>query len=229
MDSSVTGASIQVLEDLLQVIRSLALFAFVPVGGMVGWLCFCTRTQGHTPPRRREGGFTLIELLVVIAVIAILAALLFPVFAQAREKGRQAACLSNLKQMGMAVALYAEDHDEKYPLGSLLMVPGPEGRWDHMPTKCCGDIAGLSVAARLLPYTRSTQVFLDPSDPGGDRMTGYWDAKIGRVSYWFTGGLGSGVSWATFPRGRAIYPNTPLRLADVERPALLQITIDMYP
>lgn len=67
----------------------------------------------HRTPRR---GFTLIELLVVIAIIAILAAILFPVFAQAREKARQASCISNNKQISLAMMMYTEDYDEVYPL-----------------------------------------------------------------------------------------------------------------
>ena len=63
----------------------------------------------------RRRGFTLIELLVVIAIIAILAAILFPVFAQAREKARSATCLSNNKQIGLAVAMYIQDYDSTYP------------------------------------------------------------------------------------------------------------------
>jgi len=63
----------------------------------------------------RRTGFTLIELLVVIAIIAILAAILFPVFAQARAKARQASCLSNSKQLGLALYLYAQDYDETLP------------------------------------------------------------------------------------------------------------------
>ena len=65
--------------------------------------------------RRPKAAFTLIELLVVIAIIAVLAAILFPVFAQARDKARQAACLSNLKQVGTALAMYQQDYDERMP------------------------------------------------------------------------------------------------------------------
>ena len=63
-----------------------------------------------------SAAFTLIELLVVIAIIAILAAILFPVFTQAREKARSATCLSNLNQMGLAVMQYTQDYDETYPM-----------------------------------------------------------------------------------------------------------------
>ena len=74
-----------------------------------------SRKLGFTP--RKSIGFTLIELLVVIAIIAILAAILFPVFAQAREKARSISCLSNMKQMGTATLMYAQDFDEIYPIG----------------------------------------------------------------------------------------------------------------
>lgn len=63
----------------------------------------------------KEKGFTLIELLVVIAIIAILAAILFPVFARAREKARQTSCLSNLKQLALGVLMYTQDYDEILP------------------------------------------------------------------------------------------------------------------
>src|SRR2546426_8289250 len=76
-------------------------------------------TSALFPERRRDrpqpSGFTLIELLVVIAIIAILAAILFPVFAQAREKARQSTCLSNQKQLGTAMSMYIQDYDERFP------------------------------------------------------------------------------------------------------------------
>jgi len=91
-------------------------------------------------------GFTLIELLVVIAIIAILAAILFPVFAKVREKARQTACLSNEKQMGLAVEQYIEDYDERYPSGAN------------------GDIYGRGWAGVIYAYTKNINIFLCPSD-----------------------------------------------------------------
>jgi prepilin-type N-terminal cleavage/methylation domain-containing protein/prepilin-type processing-associated H-X9-DG protein len=73
--------------------------------------------------------FTLIELLVVIAIIAILAAILFPVFAQAREKARQISCLSNTKQLGLAFMMYVQDYDETFPFAQYSPVDGSDGTW----------------------------------------------------------------------------------------------------
>lgn len=76
---------------------------------------------------RKFAAFTLIELLVVIAIIAILAAILFPVFAQAREKARATSCLSNIKQLGLGTMMYVQDYDETYPMSKRppLMTPAP--------------------------------------------------------------------------------------------------------
>jgi prepilin-type N-terminal cleavage/methylation domain-containing protein/prepilin-type processing-associated H-X9-DG protein len=94
-------------------------------------------------------GFTLIELLVVIAIIAILAAILFPVFAQAREKARQISCLSNEKQIGLASVQYVQDYDETFPDGQPS-APGAYG--------------GFGWAGQLYPYVKSLAVYVCPDD-----------------------------------------------------------------
>ncbi len=75
----------------------------------------------------RRRGFTLIELLVVIAIIAILASILFPVFSSARAKGRQAACISNVKQLVLAIHMYSQDYDETFPYSWVSVPSGSEG------------------------------------------------------------------------------------------------------
>src|SRR5947199_3153379 len=70
----------------------------------------------NTPQHSTKRGFTLIELLVVIAIIALLAAILFPVFSRARENARKSSCLNNVKQIGVAMMQYTQDYDEYYPL-----------------------------------------------------------------------------------------------------------------
>src|SRR6059058_5661635 len=106
----------------------------------------------------RRIGFTLIELLVVIAIIAILAAILFPVFAQARDKARSAACLSNLKQMGTAWMMYTQDYDELFPKAN----PGnPNNEGPCIDMKYRGNWSGW-VGNLLQPYTKNSQIFQCP-------------------------------------------------------------------
>jgi len=99
----------------------------------------------------RRPGFTLIELLVVIAIIAILAAILFPVFARAREKARQASCLSNLKQLGLADQMYAQDYDER-------LVRRNSGANCNAASRT----NGLAPHA-LYPYVKNVQMYICPS------------------------------------------------------------------
>jgi prepilin-type N-terminal cleavage/methylation domain-containing protein len=109
--------------------------------------------------------FTLIELLVVIAIIAVLAAILFPVFAQAREKARQASCSSNLRQVGMALAMYVQDHDERLPDRRDLKttLPGGYRPWTTWPPS---DPRCAWAAITLDPYIRNAGVWACPSVAG---------------------------------------------------------------
>src|SRR5262249_29715184 len=111
----------------------------------------CSPMPDRRRTMRRRKAFTLIELLVVIAIIAILAAILFPVFAQARDRARSAACLSNVKQIGTGLLMYTQDYDE----------PVPQHAADY--TDPLGAAAGPNWAKALLPYSKNTAIFKCPS------------------------------------------------------------------
>jgi prepilin-type N-terminal cleavage/methylation domain-containing protein len=110
--------------------------------------------------------FTLIELLVVIAVIAILAALLFPVFLTARGKAREVGCLSNLRQIGLSVAMYAEDNDGLYPFAVDPADKFTPEIWDSAP-EFQALLASMNMVHEVLqPYAKSKEIFRCPADTG---------------------------------------------------------------
>jgi prepilin-type N-terminal cleavage/methylation domain-containing protein/prepilin-type processing-associated H-X9-DG protein len=112
----------------------------------------------------KRRGFTLIELLVVIAIIAILAAILFPVFAKAREKARQSSCSSNLKQIGLGILSYAQDYDEKFPL-ALEGALAPGGFYLFTET--------------INPYIKNAQIWQCPSKKDALVLTNIGKANQG--------------------------------------------------
>src|SRR5438270_12262778 len=119
--------------------------------------------------QRSKGGFTLIELLVVIAIIAILAAILFPVFAQAREKARAISCLSNMRQLATAVQMYTQDYDEVFPFA-------------------CGDSWWqVTWPYQLQPYVKNVQILHCPDDS----TVGQYNWAGPKVSY----GANGWIKW----------------------------------
>jgi prepilin-type N-terminal cleavage/methylation domain-containing protein/prepilin-type processing-associated H-X9-DG protein len=136
---------------------------------------------------RNRRGFTLIELLVVIAIIAILAAILFPVFAKAREKARQTSCLSNARQMATAAISYAQDYDECLPVACTWCnrSPNPAGYW-------ASDARNTQYFVQMNPYIKNWQIFACPSTKNGNCQNGSI-AHFG-VNYY----IGAGVVPANF-------------------------------
>lgn len=128
--------------------------------------------------RTQNSAFTLIELLVVIAIIAILAAILFPVFGRARENARRSSCQSNLKQIALGVKQYTQDYDEKFPLAA-----------NH-----ANNTAGFASAwaPAIQPYLKSLQIFQCPSDD--DRSAPTSDPAVeGYSDYYYNAALS--LSW----------------------------------
>ena len=126
---------------------------------------------------QRGSAFTLIELLVVIAILAILAAILFPVFARARENARRSSCQSNLKQISLGVIQYTQDYDERYPsaLSNLLNQGGPFG-W----------------ADAIQPYTKSDQILQCPSETHRGSLSpnpATGATQVGYTDYMYNGAL----------------------------------------
>lgn len=180
---------------------------------------------GFTKMRK---GFTLIELLVVIAIIAILAAILFPVFAQAREKARSTQCLSNLKQIGTATMMYKTDYDETYPSAPLALPQnnqwwpeiycgfGAVGTWNEVNSY----LKPYSFRGQLEPYAKNARLFVCPSDNGrgntGGKAYPVWEPNKAFTSYFYRYYIGTitytnpGDGWVAaspFTDGDMNYPS----------------------
>lgn len=161
--------------------------------------------QNRTFNRSRCSAFTLIELLVVIAIIAILAAILFPVFAQAREKARQTACLSNTKQMALAVSMYAQDYDEVLMLQANGLVT-PQRRWSD----------------EIQSYIKNYGIFVCPTKPefqASGSIPGYVNPSANGSGPFCRGGGGYAYN---FNLGGSVFTGylfEPRALADINNPA----------
>jgi prepilin-type N-terminal cleavage/methylation domain-containing protein len=144
-------------------------------------------------------GFTLIELLVVIAIIAILAAILFPVFAKAREKARQSTCLSNCKQLGLAMLQYAQDYDEMWV------------QWFYPGTNPYNTSGYIFFTNLIMPYMKSEQILMCPSRRGAYATKEYimgWYPHYGMSCMLCRPGRGD-VNRCTFEKGAVGYWQSP--------------------
>lgn len=141
--------------------------------------------------RRNIAGFTLIELLVVIAIVGILSAILFPVFARARENARKATCQSNLKQISLAFKQYVQDYDETYPLGGSNI--SGAGLYPYNPPYGWVDM--------LYPYAKNFGIWQCPSEPKAAPAPNSPSYSIGFSDYWYNNNIFPGnrpVSEAAF-------------------------------
>jgi prepilin-type N-terminal cleavage/methylation domain-containing protein/prepilin-type processing-associated H-X9-DG protein len=173
----------------------------------------------HKHPR---SAFTLIELLVVIAIIAILAAILFPVFAQARAKARQTSCLSNDKQVGTAVAMYTQDYDES-------MVPASWNNGTPASDPCLATGVPTTWPVLVQPYVKSWQLFRCPdnlknpynfwgSNPYGQQTNTCWKG--------FTSSYGYNYNYLNLSSTCNPFPGNPVSLAAIAQPAATVMAVD---
>lgn len=171
--------------------------------------------------KKRRRGFTLIELLIVIAIIAILAAILFPVFAKARENARRASCQSNLKQIGLGITMYAQDYDERLPMQSDNGVGGATSIINFADPTVGQSPNSLNVYYAIYPYTRSWQILTCPSaTPGAAPYNPYQPNSNSAASYSVNGvffdsnNAGGGVSSSRMPLSAINQPSSRIFLQE---------------
>jgi prepilin-type N-terminal cleavage/methylation domain-containing protein/prepilin-type processing-associated H-X9-DG protein len=170
----------------------------------------CRRIAARRLDAKR--GFTLIELLVVIAIIAILAALLFPVFSRARENARKSRCATNLKQICVAMAQYTQDYDERY-IPQQPITPTTPG-------------TGSTYVTLLQPYIKSKQIFICPS--GSSSISPSWPPIDGKDYIWrMTTGMGwNDASEGHYGVNALLTLVSPLHIGDVPKVAQTPLFMD---
>jgi prepilin-type N-terminal cleavage/methylation domain-containing protein/prepilin-type processing-associated H-X9-DG protein len=169
--------------------------------------------NGSMPRQARTAGFTLIELLVVIAIIAILAAILFPVFSRARENARRSSCASNLKQVGLGLLQYTQDYDEMMPSAGAVSSNDNAGYRDS------------KWMDKIHPYVKNEQVFNCPSDNNVNTYGYKYNGTTTRNNRWFGSYLinagYSGHATRNGPSGKS--------LAVIEAPATTIYALEGWP
>ena len=180
----------------------------------------------HASTRGATNGFTLIELLIVIVIIAILAAILFPVFARVRENARRTACASNMKQLGLAFTMYANDNGERLP-GATDGPAGAskEGGWMYYTVFGQNSTNATFEPAQgsIYSYVRNSQIYICPSDTVGEDTGNSYAANACVSLQQRAAGAPDGARTITgFQRGlklsRILYPSQFMALAEETRP-----------
>jgi len=159
--------------------------------------------QAFTHKAFTHKAFTLIELLVVIAIIALLAAILFPVFARARENARKSGCLNNLKQLALGVTQYTQDYDETLPAAADVVVQ--KGGWTYFSVFGSGSTAPVFDVTQgtIYPYVKSAQVYVCPSDTGGQKSGDSYAMVACMVSTTAVSGYRAGRALSVFDKPSA--------------------------
>jgi prepilin-type N-terminal cleavage/methylation domain-containing protein/prepilin-type processing-associated H-X9-DG protein len=156
--------------------------------------------------RSTRKGFTLIELLVVIAIIAILASILFPVFSRARAKARQTSCLSNVKQIVLALNMYAQDYDSAYPAATTTYTPSPP---NDIPAN-----GQYSFSVVSLPYMRNQEIFTCPDNKSACAAGDNCGRRRGYAMTRYTSFTGSAAEAATTDMDAYPAPSSTVLLSE---------------